>query len=451
MRALFTEYSTYLVAGLVALLGLMRLVLLLARPGSPAARAVLALWHPEARRPEADPAAVHRAVAQNMDSTLLALAVVFGVLRPLVVQAFYIPSASMEPTLLGNSRQQDRVLVNKYLYALREPRRGDIVVFEAPEAALRTSGAGNKEYIKRLIGEPGDTVEVRGHEVWIDGAPLHEPYLRDRVRHPFGRANGDWGPAVVPPGQYLMMGDNRDNSSDGRVWGFLPRENIIGKASAVFWPPRAAKLLDDRCRPLGAWFIDRRAQIVVCLALTLLSLALAWSETRRQGRAARAAALAAAVVVSGLLIARPVLVTDEAAAPELHRGDIVLAAPYCPYVRGPRRGDLVRLSEPETGLMVVRRVVGLPGEVVDLQAGELIVDGWSVEAPWLPAGERGWWGPERVASDHLCLWSAGGHGPALVQVPLRAVRATVLARLWRSRGGLSPAAASASEMESSGG
>ena len=227
----WTERSTQVVLALIGVLVAMRVVLGLVPARSPVGRFILYFWHADARRfdqplnPE-----LHKLTLQNMDSTLLALGVVFLVVRPFVLQAFYIPSASMEPTLYGRADgRKDRVLVNKYVYWLREPRRGDILVFRAPEKA---SPNHPEDYIKRLIGLPGDTVEVRGHYAWINGKPLDEPYAAMKTQHGLS----DFGPVTVPPGNYFMMGDHRDASSDSRYWGFLPRGNVLGKAMCVFWP-----------------------------------------------------------------------------------------------------------------------------------------------------------------------------------------------------------------------
>ena len=170
-------------------------------------------------------------------------------IRSFVVQAFRIPSGSMENTLLVG----DFLFVNKFLYgarvpytdiqlpAIRAPHRGDIMVFKFPEDQT-------KDFIKRLIGQPGDTLEIRDKHVWINGRPLDEPYVRfmnERIRprsweepniQPAHAGNKDnFGPVVVPPGHYFMMGDNRDNSADSRYWGFLDGKLIKGRAILIYW------------------------------------------------------------------------------------------------------------------------------------------------------------------------------------------------------------------------
>lgn len=166
-------------------------------------------------------------------------------IRTFVVQAFKIPTGSMEENLLIG----DHLLVNKFamgptlttlertLLPVAEIERGDIVVFKYPEEPER-------DFIKRVIGLPGETIELRQKKVYVDGVPLDEPYV-----HFLLPASGEmgihevtsldvrenYGPKTVPPNQYFVMGDNRDNSQDSRYWGFLPRELIKGKALMIYW------------------------------------------------------------------------------------------------------------------------------------------------------------------------------------------------------------------------
>jgi signal peptidase I len=233
MDSFWTERSTQVVLALIGVLVAMRVVLRLVSAQSLVGRFILFFWHDDARHLDRPMEKGHKDLTlQTMDSTLLALAVVFLIVRPFVLQAFYIPSASMEPTLYGRADgRKDRVLVNKYVYWLRPPRRGDIVVFKAPPAA--THGGHDEDFIKRLIGLPGDTIEVRRHHAFINGQPLDEPYIAFKISTGM---MADYGPEKVPAGHYFMMGDHRDASFDSRGWGFLPQENVLGKAMCVFWP-----------------------------------------------------------------------------------------------------------------------------------------------------------------------------------------------------------------------
>jgi signal peptidase I len=143
-------------------------------------------------------------------------------IRALVVQTFYIPSESMLPTL----QKQDRVLVNKLSYHLHPVHRGDIVVFKHSPGFDPTI----KDLIKRVIGLPGETVQGRGGHVFIDNHELNEPYL------PAGMVTTDFGPRVIPAHSYWVMGDNRINSSDSRVFGAITRSQLVGRAFVLIWP-----------------------------------------------------------------------------------------------------------------------------------------------------------------------------------------------------------------------
>jgi signal peptidase I len=151
----------------------------------------------------------------------VAFVLVFGFVRPFVLEAFRIPSESMVPTLLVG----DRVFVNKFIYRFTEPERGDVVVFESVNG-------GEEDLIKRVVGVAGDEVEVRNGTLLVNGEDREEPYLNRNL--PF---NDSYGPTEVPEGHVFVMGDNRANSADSRVFGPLPIENIEGEAFVRFWPP----------------------------------------------------------------------------------------------------------------------------------------------------------------------------------------------------------------------
>lgn len=162
------------------------------------------------------------------------------VIRTFVIQAFTIPSGSMMDTLLVG----DYILVNKFIYGaeipftsrhlpgIRLPQRGDIIVFRYPQDESR-------DFIKRVIGVPGDTVQVRDNRVYINGRLLDEPYVRSgSFRNPPSNHCGyvyACDPIVVPLAAYFVMGDNRDNSQDSRYWGFVKRPKIRGKAFFIYW------------------------------------------------------------------------------------------------------------------------------------------------------------------------------------------------------------------------
>ena len=160
-------------------------------------------------------------------------------LKAWVINPYRIPSPSMEPTLhctgeagCEGSRFSDRVLANRLVYRVHEPERGDIVVFKTPPLAQQRCGPGGDVFVKRLIVLPGETWRMEDGVVYIDGKRLVEPYLGDARR-----GHDIQQPSKVPPGHYVMLGDNRDHSCDSRQWGAVPRDNLIGKVIATYWPP----------------------------------------------------------------------------------------------------------------------------------------------------------------------------------------------------------------------
>ena len=171
-----------------------------------------------------------------------AIAIVLAI-KAWVVNPYRIPSSSMEPTLhcarpaaSCEARFSDRVLANRFIYHFRDPHRGDVIVFQTPPAAKAKCGAGGT-FVKRIVGLPNERVGIRLRRgaayVYIDGKRLDEPYIEQNRR--------DIGPEEsfrVPAGHYFVMGDNRSQSCDSRVWGSVPRDNIIGKVFMTYWPPQ---------------------------------------------------------------------------------------------------------------------------------------------------------------------------------------------------------------------
>ena len=171
---------------------------------------------------------------EYLEALAVALVLAF-VIRTFVVQAFKIPSGSMLDTLLIG----DHLLVNKFLYGTRipftdkvilpleDPQHGDVIVFEFPEDT-------SKDFIKRIIGLPGDVLEMKDKVVYRNGEKLDEPYIKHT--DPGMQARRDnFGPITVPPGKYFVMGDNRDESYDSRFWGFVDKDKIRGKAWVIYW------------------------------------------------------------------------------------------------------------------------------------------------------------------------------------------------------------------------
>ena len=162
---------------------------------------------------------------------IVAAALVTALLiKTFLLQAFYIPSASMSPTL----EVHDRVLVNKLSYHFHEVHRGDIVVFKRPPGER---DANIKDLIKRVVALPDETVEGRDGHVLVDGRVLHEPYV------PPNRPTDNFGPVKIAKNHYWVMGDNRTNSKDSRIFGSIPRSLIVGRAFIRVWPISAITLL----------------------------------------------------------------------------------------------------------------------------------------------------------------------------------------------------------------
>ena len=158
-----------------------------------------------------------REIIETITLTLL----MFLIIR-FAAQNFRVDGMSMEPTL----HNQEYILVNKAAYVLHAPHRGDVIVFEYPLDP-------RVDYVKRIIAIPGDVISVVGEKVTVDGVTLREPYINPAdLFNPFQPIYH----RSVPSNSYFVMGDNRGNSSDSRQWGFVPRQNIIGQATFVYWP-----------------------------------------------------------------------------------------------------------------------------------------------------------------------------------------------------------------------
>jgi len=162
------------------------------------------------------------AFRENLESILWAVALAL-VIRTVIVAPFKIPSGSMRPTLM----EGDRILVSKFLYRFREPRRGEVIVFRFPDNPRRP-------FIKRLVAVSGDTVEIRQGQVWVNGQPatLQQTYYYYNQ----GQFGQEHGVTRVPEGTYYVLGDNSSSSHDSRFWGFVPKRLLIGKAICIFWP-----------------------------------------------------------------------------------------------------------------------------------------------------------------------------------------------------------------------
>jgi signal peptidase I len=161
-----------------------------------------------------------RSVVRDILETVVLTIVIFLLVRT-GLQNFRIEGESMLP----NFHDGEYILVNKVDYRIFSPHRGDVIVFRAVPA-----GEPNKDFIKRVIGLPGETIAIRNNLVFINGKPLADGYTHNPMDYTVA-------PIKIPPHDYYVLGDNRDNSEDSHIWHFLPRDDIIGKAWIAYWPP----------------------------------------------------------------------------------------------------------------------------------------------------------------------------------------------------------------------
>ncbi len=195
--------------------------------------------------------------------TIIIAAILAGLIKTFIIQAYKIPSGSMMNTLL----RSDHLFVTRFIYGikvpftdkkilkLRKPARGEIIVFIAPFEALQPEEkikGKKKNFIKRCIGLPGDIIEIKDKKLFVNSNITYEPYAIhiDSDIYPNElyiprqlRLRDNFGPVTVPDNYYLMLGDNRDASYDSRFWGFVPENNIIGKALCLYWPPKRIGLI----------------------------------------------------------------------------------------------------------------------------------------------------------------------------------------------------------------
>lgn len=188
----------------------------------------MSFWHSEIvpeGGPESRPQKLRRASFEFLETLLIAL-VLFVIINAATARIL-VQSISMQPNL----KEGDLVLVNRLVYNFSEPKRGDVIVFQNP------INPEDVPYIKRIIGLPGDTVLIGQGKVMINGQLLSEPYLSVTTQR--------GGEFTIPEGEYFVMGDNRNNSSDSRAWGNVPAEHIIGRAEAIYWPPQDWQILNQ--------------------------------------------------------------------------------------------------------------------------------------------------------------------------------------------------------------
>ncbi len=185
-----------------------------------------------------------KSIVREWVESILVAFILAMVIRTFVIQAFKIPTGSMRTTLL----EGDLILVNKFIYgakvpftdlnlpALRQPNRSDVIVFIYPESP-------KKDFIKRLVGLPGETVEIKNGTVYINDKPLLDSVFNQRYYYNRGEFGQEGRKIKIPEDDFFVLGDNSASSQDSRYWGFVPRKNILGKALVIYWPPRRIRII----------------------------------------------------------------------------------------------------------------------------------------------------------------------------------------------------------------
>src|SRR3989339_196844 len=187
-----------------------------------------------------------KSVARDWAEQIIIALILALFIRTFIVQAFKIPTGSMRMTLI----EGDRILVNKLRYgaevpfvgirlpAFRQPQRGDVVVFRYPEDP-------KKDFIKRLVALPGETLEIRNGSIYINGILNKDQFIHNRYY--YNRPESDFGKEgqiiKVPESSFYVLGDNSSSSRDSRYWGFVPKKNVLGKAMVVYWPPNRIRVI----------------------------------------------------------------------------------------------------------------------------------------------------------------------------------------------------------------
>jgi signal peptidase I len=185
-----------------------------------------------------------KSVLKDWVESIIIAFILAMIIRTFVMQAFKIPTGSMRPTLL----EGDIIMVNKFIYGakiplinfrlpkLREPKRGDVIVFIYPENP-------KKDFIKRLVAFPGESVEIKDGTVYINNQPLLDPVFNRIYYYNRGEFANDTQKITVPKDSYFVLGDNSASSQDSRYWGFVPDKNILGKAIIIYWPPGRIRII----------------------------------------------------------------------------------------------------------------------------------------------------------------------------------------------------------------
>ncbi len=312
---------------------------------------------------------------------ILAFAITLALLiRWPLIEPYKIPSGSMEPTLHGDARlfRGDRVFVNKWVYGVRypftnkriwrgqDPQRWDIVVFKTPEPNARYS-----TLVKRIVGMPGERIHIQGGKIYADGVPLELPESMPNIEY---TSTGDpkmrfgiWQEdayAVVPPDHYLVLGDNSAHSRDGRFFGWLPNQNILGRVACIWWPPPR---WTDFTGFTSTWWWRVLLAVLAVFAALRLFLGRSWHV--RRGTHETTFRRGDRLLVNRAVYGMPVPFTRT----RISRG------------RDPKRGELVLYEAPSGSAdgheLLLGRIAALPGEQVYIDGGKLTIDGNALEEP----------------------------------------------------------------------
>ncbi|MBU1999363.1 MAG: signal peptidase I [Candidatus Omnitrophota bacterium] len=185
-----------------------------------------------------------KTIVRDWAESIIFALLLASIVRTFIVQPFKIPTGSMRPTLV----EGDVILVNKFIYgakvpftklglpAVRKPKRGDIIVFFAPQEP-------NKHFIKRLIGLPGETVQIHKGTIYINNKPLLDPLFNQRYYYNRGDYAREDASITVPQDSYFVLGDNSASSLDSRFWGFVPKSKLVGEAILIYWPPTRIRII----------------------------------------------------------------------------------------------------------------------------------------------------------------------------------------------------------------
>lgn len=185
-----------------------------------------------------------KSVIRDWVESIIVAFILAMIIRTFIVQAFKIPTGSMRPTLI----EGDLILVNKFIYGAKIPfsdfrlpelsslKRGDVVVFIYPED-------NKKDFIKRLVGLPGETIEIKNGTIYVNDKPLTDSIFGQNFYYNYGDFDKEGYKITVPKGNYFVLGDNSSSSKDSRYWGYVPFKNILGKAMVIYWPPNRIRII----------------------------------------------------------------------------------------------------------------------------------------------------------------------------------------------------------------